>query len=209
MRKYTVYCHTNKLNGKRYVGITCQKPELRWRNGNGYVGQVFHNAIIKHGWEEFTHEILFSGLSKEAAELKEIELIAKWRTNDSKYGYNASSGGESGNNGAKCSEQRRKKMSDRMTGDKNPMYGKKGGMSGKKLTEEQRLKISKGNKGKKRSAETLREMSVRASLGVKCSDGRIFVSRKQCAKELGCCVDTVIKHIKSGEPYKGLTLTNN
>lgn len=206
---YCVYCHTNKINGKKYVGITSQKPEKRWRNGEGYRGQVFYNAILKHGWEEFNHEILFTGLNEHQAEEKEIELIKKWKTNDSRYGYNVSSGGESGNNGAACSDIRRKKMSERMKGDKNPMFGKKGGMNGKKLTPEQKLKISNGNKGKKRSEETLKAMGLRASLSVKCSDGRIFVSRKECAKELGCCVDTIIKHIKSGEPFKGFVLTNN
>lgn len=206
---YCVYCHTNKINGKRYVGITKQKPENRWRNGNGYLGQVFHKAILKYGWEEFTHEILFTGLSESQAEATEIELIRKWKTNDARYGYNASSGGESGNKGAACSDNRRRKMSERMKGNKNPMFGKKGGMSGKKLTREQKLKISNGNKGKKRSEETLRMMSLRASLPVKCSDGRMFMSRKECAKEFGCCVDTIIKHIKSGKPLKGVVLTND
>ena len=60
---YTVYCHTNKINGKRYVGITKQKPETRWNNGKGYSTQYFKRAIDKYGWEEFTHEILFTNLN--------------------------------------------------------------------------------------------------------------------------------------------------
>lgn len=32
---YTVYKHTTP-SGKVYVGITKQKPEQRWDNGNGY-----------------------------------------------------------------------------------------------------------------------------------------------------------------------------
>ena len=65
-RIYTVYRHTNKMNGKRYIGITKQKPERRWQNGYGYVGTYFGNAISKYGWDAFEHEILFEGFTKEA-----------------------------------------------------------------------------------------------------------------------------------------------
>ena len=39
---FTVYCHINKINGKKYVGITKQNPEIRWHSGNGYN----NNAIL-------------------------------------------------------------------------------------------------------------------------------------------------------------------
>lgn len=45
MKKYIVYCHIFP-NGKRYVGITSQKPNERWRNGRGYKGSnAVYNAI--------------------------------------------------------------------------------------------------------------------------------------------------------------------
>ena len=28
--------HTNIINNKKYIGITHQKPERRWKNGKGY-----------------------------------------------------------------------------------------------------------------------------------------------------------------------------
>ena len=33
---YKVYVHINKVNGKRYYGVTCQKVNRRWKNGKGY-----------------------------------------------------------------------------------------------------------------------------------------------------------------------------
>ena len=44
-KKWCVYMHTNKINGKKYVGITCKIPRKRWENGKGYKGQRFYLAI--------------------------------------------------------------------------------------------------------------------------------------------------------------------
>lgn len=96
MRNYCVYLHTNKINNKKYIGITCQKPEARWNNGKGYSSRqpIFYNAIKKYGWENFTHEILFENLTKEHALEIEVSLIEKYRTTNSNFGYNNTIGGE-------------------------------------------------------------------------------------------------------------------
>lgn len=113
---YCVYCHTNKINGKRYVGITSEKPEKRWKNGLGYRhNEYFYNAIEKNGWHNFAHEILYTGLSKQEAEQKEVELIAEWDLTDRTNGYNIESGGNLGKivsetTKAKLSEAAKKQM---------------------------------------------------------------------------------------------------
>lgn len=183
--KWCVYCHTNKINYKRYFGITSQDPDERWRNGYGYRGsEVFWRAIQKYGWDGFEHEILFENLTEEEAKKREIELIALYKTNCTKYrnpsyGYNMTDGGD-GTVGRMASEQTRRKISNalkgKFVGEDNPNYGnhKLAGENnpnyGKHLEEETKLKISKANKGrlagdknpnykKTFSVETLKKMS--------------------------------------------------
>ena len=94
-KKWCVYIHTSPSN-KYYVGITSQKPERRWRKGVGYIGNVhFTNAINKYGWDNFQHEIIASNINEDEAKNFEQILIAKLQSNNPKYGYNRSSGGES------------------------------------------------------------------------------------------------------------------
>ena len=94
LRNYTVYKHTNKTNGKVYIGITKQAVERRWQNGHGYAGTYFGNAIEKYGWDGFEHEVWFTGLTKEAACSMEQAMIAAFHSNEHERGYNISKGGE-------------------------------------------------------------------------------------------------------------------
>lgn len=97
---YCVYMHRNKINDKKYIGITCRKPEHRWgKDGHSYKGQVFKKAIDKYGWNNFDHVILFNGLSAEDAYKKEQELIKLYKSNQKEFGYNLSVGGEHGSTG--------------------------------------------------------------------------------------------------------------
>lgn len=95
---YTIYMHTNIINNKKYIGITSREPKVRWQNGSGYkYNKYFYRAICKYGWDNgFIHTIIETGLSEEDACKKEIELISFYKTNNQSYGYNLSSGGESG-----------------------------------------------------------------------------------------------------------------
>lgn len=125
---YSVYMHTCLVNGKKYIGITKQKPERRWQNGYGYVGTYFWNAIHKYGWDNFTHEVLLWGLTEEEACQWEIALIDMHRTNNRKYGYNVSEGGETcdvccGKYGAEHPNHKRVKMIDPATGKVLRIFG--------------------------------------------------------------------------------------
>lgn len=121
---YKLYIHTAP-NGKRYVGITKQRPEQRWGlHGQGYKHNAhFSNAIMKYGWGNFNHEIIKSGLSKLEAEQMEIELIQKYQSNILDYGYNIDRGGNcSGAHSAETIE----KIRAANLGANNHMYGRHG-----------------------------------------------------------------------------------
>ena len=79
-----VYLITNKINQKKYVGIT-NNYKVRWSNEKSYPSnprrrQIIQEAIHKYGKENFTFQILFSGLSIEEAIAKEYELIGEYHT---------------------------------------------------------------------------------------------------------------------------------
>ena len=108
----TVYCHVNKINGKRYVGITSNPVSIRWNNGNGYKHNAhFTNAIKKYGWENFEHNILAVNVSESEAKELEKRYISEYKSNNRLFGYNKSSGGEP-MTGVKHSEETKRKMSE-------------------------------------------------------------------------------------------------
>ena len=175
---YIVYMHTSPSD-KRYIGITSNKPEKRWQNGLGYKNQdYFYNAIKKYGWDNFKHEILYVGLTKEEAEQKEIELITHYKSDIRNYGYNIDHGGNCigtiseehkekirlSRIGKKHTSQAKEKMSmskkiTMSVPEKNPMYGKhhstevkekiSKSKKGKHLSKETKKKIGESNKGKR------------------------------------------------------------
>ena len=95
---YCVYKHTTP-NNKVYIGMTGVNPLQRWSNGEGYAGQPkFYKAILKYGWDNIRHEIVYSGLTMEEACEKEKEQIEKYGS--VRNGYNCSTGGEHIHKGA-------------------------------------------------------------------------------------------------------------
>lgn len=91
---YSVYAHTSP-SGKKYIGITKQKPERRWNKGKSYSSNsYFTKAIEKYGWDNFQHEVLFEVDSLEQAKELEVKLIAQYRSDEREYGYNITKGGD-------------------------------------------------------------------------------------------------------------------
>ena len=174
---------------KSYVGLTIQPLNRRWRNGNSYLQRdtKFSRAIIKYGWDSFTHEVL------EVVEKEDIDLLVKTlkqlemeyieKFNSFKEGYNMTRGGDDvGLNKGEThhfyekhhSEETKKKISESRkvfyhSGGEHPR-----GMLGKTHSEEYKelLRTKTGEKnhffGKTHSDETKRKIS-------------------ETLKERGCC----------------------
>ena len=199
---FTVYCHTNKINGKKYVGITKQKPEIRWHSGNGYNNsEYFWRAIKKYGWRNFEHEILYENLTKEEAEKIEIQLIGEWETTNRLKGYNIANGG---NHIGSVSEETKKKISKKHKGIATELH----------RSEETKKKISNGLKGIKRSDETKKKMSdfaksrsmsevtrqrfeeanEKRKIPVICiATGIWYESASEAARQTGICKSTILR----------------
>ena len=182
---YWVYIHTCKANGKRYVGVTTKrKPELRWAEGNGYqTNKHFYSAIQKYGWTNFQHEV-FEVDSKEEMYYAEKYLIAYYHTTESEFGYNHSSGGESGGLGCTRSEETRRKISEANRGRvfseevrrKNSEAQKK-----KWLDPEYRRKQTEAFKGKSVSEEQRRKVSE--TLKKRCLEPEVRRKKSEASKK--------------------------
>lgn len=158
--KYCVYMHTNKINGKKYIGQTCQTLKQRCgNNGKAYVGcPYFYKAIIKYGWNNFKHEILFENLSFDEANQKEDAMIKLYNTTDSNNGYNLKGGGANPIPNAKT----RQLISEKVLGENNGFYGKHHSIETRKRLSEARKGKYKGkenpNYGKKHTQEAKEKM---------------------------------------------------
>ena len=153
-----IYKATNKVTGKSYIGRTTMSLNRRIRmhiNNSLNIGNntYFHNAIRKHGQDNFKWKIIAKCFSKEELNNVEIEMIEKYNT--LKNGYNLSLGGSS-NAGYKHTKEVIEKRSKMYKGKGNNFYGKH-------HSDEAKKKISESRKGKKLSVEIkqkLREIST-------------------------------------------------
>lgn len=95
MKKGTIYCITNKINGKKYVGQTIRDLAVRFNEHcfDDRSNSKIHQAIKKYGWQNFKCEVL-EELEPEELDERERYYIKEWNLQDDKYGYNILSGGQ-------------------------------------------------------------------------------------------------------------------
>ena len=203
-RNYLVYKLQCPVNGKIYIGVTCQRPEFRWRNGKKYSGDLKAD-IEKYGWESFSKEILETGLLTAEAAKREKEYIEKYSAKA--VLYNATAGGEV-----------------RLDCDIDRMAEK---MRGRKLTPLAKERMSKARKGivfsdshrehwsvshlgnpgywtgKKRDAETMKKISKKLSKQIRCREtGEIFANLSDASRKTGYPISCISKWCNGVKPRK-------
>jgi len=111
-----IYCVTNIINNKKYIGQTTKSLKVRKRNHLSTIKRnetAFQKAINKYGKENFTWEIIDHAHSLEELNSKEIFWIDYYNTYG-KNGYNMTLGGQGGNKstGKKRVEYLKQKQDD-------------------------------------------------------------------------------------------------
>lgn len=163
MTYWCIYKITNNINGKTYIGqhkYTNEDDPMGKYTGSGL---LIHRAYEKYGLENFSTEVLYKRIQyKETADSMEIWAIEKERKENKNGCYNLANGGGGirsadypeevrqkisntlkGHPGHPMSEENKRKMSERMKGNK---YGSH------PCSDEAKKKISKANKGRKGSS---------------------------------------------------------
>jgi len=121
----SIYLFINPINNKKYIGKTIMKLSSRFSahlNKSKHSDYYFYRSIRKYGWNVFEKHVLYQteivDNNKENKKLidsiicgKEIEFINLFESNNPKFGYNETNGGE-GTAGCKFSNKVKEKMSN-------------------------------------------------------------------------------------------------
>ncbi len=146
-----IYCIINKINNKKYIGLTVKHAKQRFwehvtKSNNPTYNSLLHRAIKKYGKENFEITILEDDILENILPEKEIEYIEKYNTYNE--GYNLTRGGE-GRTGVVVSEETRRKLSEA-----------RAGYSWGKHTEETKRKMSDIRKGMKFTETHKKNLSI-------------------------------------------------
>lgn len=173
MTTYCIYKHTCVVTNKSYIGQTCDfnrrvKEHLSPTSGC----TAFSRSIKKHGWDNFTTEILACGLSVNEANDVEAKMIVEYNTL-SPNGYNLTAGGNNGKlseetkrrisvaNRGKCKTEEHKQKLRKPKPPRSDAQRQRAREKqlGKHHTDQAKLKVATARRGVGKSDDTKRKMS--------------------------------------------------
>lgn len=204
-----IYKAENIINGKVYIGKTvgllCNRKATHKKGAIGYCyNSAFHNAIRKHGWENFKWEILAETDSESKLNALEKFYISAYR----KMGicYNMTNGGEGQSGiivsqetreklsqtgkGRKHSEEFKLKASERMKGENNPAK-----------REDVKKKISETSKNRIVSEETKEKMRIKSTGKKHTDEARKKISDSAKGRKHSESTKLKFKEQRTGKPH--------
>ena len=205
-KKYCIYSHVNKVNGKVYIGQTCNKDK-RFYDEKYKSCVLFYKALQKYGGLKngFMTTILESDLTKEEADEREIFYISEYQSTNPEFGYNICDGGSGVRN--EHTEEWKENQSKRMSGSNNPNYGKH-------WNENHKKNLSDKLKGKTRQREQWEKDKIKEAhqniehyndKRVRCiTTNENFQSQRGCARVLSERTGIKFRGFEIGNVCKGI-----
>ena len=179
-----IYCLTNEVNDKKYIGqtINFKKRMSEHRRDMREQSRLLCKAIKKYGWESFRAEIIDeTAKSYDELNLLEIHYIKKYKSLSNEWGYNLDEGGHIRNQ----SPEVRQACSDikKAWWDAHP---------------EEKERMSKQHKGKTLSQESkelmIKNMPQRKEVMI---EGIKYQSIREAARQIGISKQLCMYRLKA------------
>lgn len=169
-KQYFIYTITNIQDGKIYVGRT-GNPEARHKRYCYIVNNIdkdfqfrlrkIHRSLKSDGLDNFVFVVIDTCKSLADAKRQEDEYITLYKSSNPNFGYNERGGQVDGNISL---EEFKKRLSIRMSGNKNPMYGKPRSSKVKKIMSDKMRGDKNPFYGKIHSEETKKLIGKQSSI---------------------------------------------